>query len=93
MLAVWLEIGRFTSGERVALLLETALDMNNNETMVRECRKQIKDPALNTPRSAPGGYHFRNIFCILNRAYMKKNDNGAVKTLMFYIFWREKDNM
>ena len=52
-----------------------------------------KDPALNTLRSAPGGYCFRNIFCILNRAYMKKNDNGAVKTLMFYIFWPEKDNM
>ena len=52
-----------------------------------------KDPALNTLRSAPGEYCFRNIFYILNRAYMKKNDNGAAKTLMFYIFWPEKDNM
>ena len=52
-----------------------------------------KDPALNTLRFAPGGYCFRNIFCILNRAYMKKNDNGAVKTLIFCIFWREQDNM
>ena len=52
-----------------------------------------KDPALNTLGSAPGGYRFRNIFCILNRAYMEKNDNGAVKILIFYIFCRKKANM